>query len=102
MMDGATNAAVLRFPSMRTVLIAALLAALPGLAAAQMAPPPVLPPPLYAQPPVQPPVAPPASQPQGLQGPTVVPGMGGLYNVLTYGQHGPRCTPSPLVPTACH
>ena len=43
----------------------------------------------------------PAVQPNGPYGPTAAPGTSGLYNVLNYGQNGARCTPSPLVPTAC-
>lgn len=91
-----------RFHTMRiSILSAMFLAALPGIALAQTSQPepPVLPPPLYAMPAQAPP--PPTAQPTAPPGPAIVPGMNALYNVLTYGQHGTQCTPSPLVPTAC-
>lgn len=87
-----------RFHTMRvSVLSAMFLAALPGIAMAQPSLPPAPVTPVYPAP-QQPPVA---TRPNGPTGPIVAPGMSGLYNVLTYGQRGPRCTPSPLVPTAC-
>lgn len=75
----------------------------PALAQTGTSSMPVLPPPLYAAPlpPPQPNQQSPQQQPNGLPGPAVVPGFGGLYNVLTYGQNGPRCTPSLLLPTTC-
>lgn len=42
-----------------------------------------------------------AIRPNGPYGPVAAPGTSGLYNVLNYGRNGARCTPSPLVPTAC-
>jgi hypothetical protein len=78
---------------MRKILIAAIAIAGPAMAQPNLPPAP----PSYPVP--QPPA--PASQPGGLNGPVVAPGASGLYNVLNYGRNGARCTPSPLVPTAC-
>lgn len=81
---------------MRAVLTAAvfvLAAGVPAIAQPLLPPAPVTAPtaPQQTPAPVQPPVI----------TPYAAPGTSGLYNVLNYGQNGARCTPSPLVPTAC-
>lgn len=82
-----------------TITFAALvLAAMVGFLAVAVAQP-VLPP-APATPPYPAPQQPPVAV-QPTPGAIVAPGLGGLYNVLNYGRNGPRCTPSPLVPTAC-
>jgi hypothetical protein len=77
-----------------------VLAAMVGfltVAVAQPSLPPAPATPVYPAP-QQPPVA---TRPNGPYGPVAAPGTSGLYNVLNYGRNGARCTPSPLVPTAC-
>ncbi len=74
-----------------------VLTALVGFLGVAVAQPSLPPAPVTQLPPQQP-----ATQPNGPSGPIAAPGTGGLYNVLNYGRNGARCTPSPLVPTACH
>lgn len=74
-----------------------VLAAMVGFLTVAVAQPSLPPAPLsYPAPQTQP-----ATQPNGPYGPVAAPGTSGLYNVLNYGRNGARCTPSPLVPTAC-
>lgn len=87
----------MRAPITFAMLVLAAMVGFLTVAVAQ----PVLPP-APATPPYPAPQQPPvATQPNGVYGPTVAPGLGGLYNVLNYGRNGARCTPSPLVATAC-